>query len=82
MNKNYILLFITSLVITNCSFSQSWNWAEGNSGVNVQLNCAATSRNPWQWFGYACGVNGTVIKTTNWGIQWQNISGTIPSNII
>jgi hypothetical protein len=75
--KKIILLFILSLLISNLSFGQS-GWIEQNSGVTVQLTSVSGTFNS----AWICGYNGTVLRSTNNGSIWQNVSGNgIPNNI-
>ncbi|MBE2219765.1 MAG: hypothetical protein IAE90_16255, partial [Ignavibacteria bacterium] len=69
-----VLMFVTSAVLCQGS------WVEQVSGVSVSLNSAVTSN--WVNNAWVCGDNGTVLKTTNLGTNWVNVSGNgIPSNI-
>jgi photosystem II stability/assembly factor-like uncharacterized protein len=77
-------VFKILVIIISCTdiYSQ-WSWTELNTGVSVQLNSASSLSVGWQndpvW---ACGYNGTVIRSTNSGQNWQNVSGNgLPNNI-
>ena len=75
--KNVILLLVILLFNLNLLNSQ---WIEQNSGVNVQLNCVS-SLNSAVENGWVCGNNGVVLKTTDGGNNWINVSSNIPSNV-
>lgn len=52
---------------------------EQNSGVSVSLNSVSVFdlNNAW-----VCGANGTVLRTTNGGNNWLNVTGSgIPVNV-
>lgn len=54
-------------------------WNEVTTGVTVTLRSVSNidAVNAW-----VCGDNGTVLKTTNNGYNWQNVSGGgLPANI-
>ncbi len=55
------------------------NLTEQNTGVTASLNSVTflDSLN-----GFACGANGTVIKTTNGGTNWTNTNNNIGSVIL
>ena len=55
------------------------NLTEQNTGVTASLNSVIflDSLN-----GFACGANGTVIKTTNGGTNWTNTNNNISSVIL
>jgi hypothetical protein len=56
--------------------------SELNSGVTTQLNSSSNSKIGVYNQGWACGVNGVVIKSTTSSGQWLNVSGNgIPSNV-
>ena len=56
---------------------------ELNSGVTTQLNSSSNCRIGFSsWYGWACGVNGVVIKGSTGSGAWINVSGNgIPSNV-
>jgi photosystem II stability/assembly factor-like uncharacterized protein len=56
-------------ILTNICFSQYWN--EINSGVFNDLNCITFSS---QNVGYIGGDDSTLLKTTDGGLTWQQIS--------
>ncbi len=54
-------------------------WSERVSGVTVQLTSVSAIDNNNTW---VCGYSGTVLRTTNQGFNWMNVSGNgIPSTI-
>jgi photosystem II stability/assembly factor-like uncharacterized protein len=53
-----------------------------NSGVTTELNSSSNIKIGIFNYGWACGVNGVVIKSTTSSGQWVNVSGNgIPSNV-
>ncbi len=65
--KNIVLLIFLLIVITNPDYAQSgWNWQhpwpQGNELNAIQMDGSA---------GWAVGVMGTVMKTTNEGYNWE-----------
>ena len=59
------------LVLTGNLYGQIGNWTEQVSGINSQLvSVSSTSSSNCAW---TCG-NGIVLRTTNTGINWQNVS--------
>ena len=67
------------IFFAQCLISQT-SWIEQNSGVTVPLNSVCTSY--WSQAAWICGNNGTVLRTTNSGTNWINVSGNgIPSNV-
>jgi photosystem II stability/assembly factor-like uncharacterized protein len=74
----YIILvfIISSIQFTILSQPQFWN--EQTSGVTVQL----TSVSPNNTDVWVCGYSGTVLRTTNAGTNWLNVSGGgIPNTV-
>jgi hypothetical protein len=70
---------ILSLFLQN-TFSQEP--AEVNSGVTTELTSSSNGRMGWYYQGWACGINGTVIRSVHTVSQWRNVSGNeIPSNV-
>lgn len=70
---SFILIFLTQCLISQTS------WIEQISGVTVSLNSVCSSN--WSQTAWICGNNGTVLRTTNSGTNWINLSGNgIPSN--
>lgn len=78
MKKKLTLFLIISLVIFT-SFPLYSQWVELNTGITNRLNSISSIKDLTTW---ACGNNGTVIKSFNIGDTWQNgnISG-IPQNV-
>lgn len=76
--KYLLLLFLSFLSITISNSQTQW-WAEQTSGVTTSLtsvslpNCVS---NVW-----VCGYNGVVLKSSNNGTNWVNVSGNIPNNV-
>jgi photosystem II stability/assembly factor-like uncharacterized protein len=77
MEKFLILLFIAHCSLQNVQSQIFWN--EVPSGVTVPLNSVSNIDGVNAW---ACGNNGTVIKTTSSGYNWINVSGNgLPTNV-
>ncbi|MFI5212104.1 MAG: hypothetical protein ACHQIH_04420, partial [Ignavibacteria bacterium] len=79
MKKNLTFFVILLFVITSTPlFSQ---WVELNTGVTARLNSVSSIKEVTTW---ACGVNGTVIKSSNSGDNWQNgnLDGIGPAIIL
>ncbi|MBI5402845.1 MAG: T9SS type A sorting domain-containing protein [Ignavibacteriae bacterium] len=72
MKKSH-LLFLMLLVSINL-FSQSWT--EQFSGITTGLQSISAVDDNIAW---ACGASGKVIKTTNKGVNWINVSGNVPT---
>jgi hypothetical protein len=76
--RRIIQISILVLSLTFSSYSQWWPFIEQNSGTSANL----TSGSQPNWFRvWVCGYNGTVIKTSNYGMNWSNASGNLPSSI-
>ncbi|MEO8512564.1 MAG: T9SS type A sorting domain-containing protein [Ignavibacteria bacterium] len=72
-----IIVFIISSIQISL-FSQPQYWNEQTSGVTVQL----TSVSPLGNEAWVCGYSGTVLRTTNAGTNWINVSGGgIPNTV-
>ncbi|MCX7877937.1 MAG: hypothetical protein N2510_04755 [Ignavibacteria bacterium] len=69
--KYLFTFFILSLVVINLKTQPAF-WDELVTGVTVQLNSVSNIN---AVNAYACGNSGTVIKTTNNGYNWINVSG-------
>jgi hypothetical protein len=73
--KNLILVFII-LITTETAFSQ-WPFIEQTSGVTTQLTSSAYAGYGTVYFfpdyGWICGYNSVVLKTTNGGVNWINV---------
>jgi len=71
------ILFIKTLFFQGNVFSQYF-WEERVVGVSVSLNCVSNIDGLNAWI---CGDSSTVIKTTNYGYIWINVSyNGIPVN--
>lgn len=76
--KYSILSLLLAFILLNNSSAQQW-WGEQNSGVTVQLTSVSACDNQNVWI---CGYSGTVLRTTNSGMNWQNVSGNgIPNTV-
>ena len=75
--KKLITLFFLFIQFTAC-YAQ---WIEQVSGVITPLNCVSSINSYYPTHGWICGNNGTVLKTTNGGTNWVNISNGIPSSV-
>lgn len=77
MNKLLTIILIPLFFIITDISSQ---WVELNTGVTANLNSLSSVKDVTTW---ACGNNGTVIKSSDMGDHWQNgnISG-IPANYV
>ncbi len=86
--KNIIQLFliISSFgLFNNLNAQPQWIYAEQNSGVTTGLNSAAVAGKNFQSMQvWVCGTGGIVLKSTNQGANWINVSNGIPasSNLI
>jgi photosystem II stability/assembly factor-like uncharacterized protein len=81
MKKKYFLsLFIIILfTLTSQAVRSQIFWEERNSGVTVSLNSVSNIDASKAWI---CGDSGTVLRTSNGGYNWYNVSGNgIPSNV-
>src|ERR1041384_4465104 len=75
MNKLLILISILLISYSNI-YSQ---WVEQTSGVSRRLNDINGQPNLAYWI---CGDSGTVLKSTDHGTTWNNLSGHgIPNNV-
>lgn len=78
--KNKLLLIIIVFIRVNIIYSQQTTWTELNSGVTTTLTSVWCYQPPsCVW---VCGYSGTVLKSTNLGINWVNLTGNgIPTNV-
>ncbi len=78
MKKSLTALFIfLNIFLLNTQFLAQW--VELNSGVSVKLNSLSSIKELTTW---ACGNDGTVIKSSNMGDNWTNGNQSgIPANI-
>jgi Secretion system C-terminal sorting domain len=72
-------VFVFTFIIL-FSFSVSYSqWVEQTSGITDDLSSVSAVDNNAAW---VCGNNGTVLRTTNGGLNWLNASGAqIPPNL-
>jgi photosystem II stability/assembly factor-like uncharacterized protein len=63
------IIFTISILLTSNAYSQYF-WTEVNSGVTTQLNSASNIDGINAW---VCGINGVVLRTTNYGYNWQSV---------
>lgn len=78
-SKVFIIVILISFSFEYDLYSQLYEWTEQNSGVTSQLTSVWGVTRDAAWI---CGYNGTVLRTTNRGMNWLNVSGNgIPSNI-
>jgi photosystem II stability/assembly factor-like uncharacterized protein len=80
MKKLFTLL--TSLIFLICNLAaQPQQWFEQTSGVTVQLTSVSKAQSTYST-AWICGYSGTVLKTTNSGQNWLNVSGGgIPNTV-
>ena len=53
-------------------------WTEQTSGITSALNSVSAVDDNVAW---TCGNSGKVLRTTNKGVNWVNVSGTIPAGL-
>lgn len=75
--KHFTVIIFLFFGIYSNLFSQIF-WDEIPTGISVQLNCVSNVSGQVAW---ACGQNGTVIRTSNYGYNWVNSSGNLPNTI-
>jgi photosystem II stability/assembly factor-like uncharacterized protein len=68
MNKVHILI-ISFLILQGVSYSQTWI-EQTSPATGVSLNSISAFNENFAW---ACGNNGTVIRTTNGGANWVSV---------
>ncbi len=78
MKRVLTLFFILLLAITSI-YSQT-PWVELNTGITKRLNSVSSLKDVAVW---ACGVEGTVIRSTNMGDNWSDAdpNNDIPSSV-
>jgi hypothetical protein len=54
-------------------------WSEQTSGLTTALQSVSVVNDNVAW---TCGSSGKVLRTTNSGVTWVNVSGTIPTSLI
>ncbi len=65
------------LIISVCQINSQW--VEQTSGVTTSLTSVSAVDGNTAWI---CGYSGVVLKTTNGGLDWINVSGSpIPSTL-
>jgi photosystem II stability/assembly factor-like uncharacterized protein len=72
MKKISFLLFV--LLIFCVIERSSAQYVEQSSGVNLQLTSVSSSLINSSYIGWICGDSGTVLRTTNMGYNWVNVS--------
>ncbi|HRE11652.1 MAG TPA: hypothetical protein PLN22_12625 [Ignavibacteria bacterium] len=71
--------FLAALFIFTTSIFSQYFWTEQVTGVTANLTSVSNIDGTHAW---ACGYSGTVIKTSNAGYNWANLSGGgLPANI-
>jgi len=73
MKKSFLLSVL--FFITVNLYSQTWT--EQTSGITTALYCVSAVNDNIAWAG---GESGKVLRTTNKGVNWLNVSGNLPSN--
>ena len=56
----------------------SGTWTEQTSGLTTVLYSVSAVNDDVAW---VCGAAGKVLRTTNKGVNWVNVSGTIPTTL-
>lgn len=83
MKKIILLFFLIPLFLIPVNiFSQAY--VEQYSGVTVNLTSASICQIIYSYpqVAWICGYNGTVLRTTNIGLNWVNVSGNgVPTNV-
>lgn len=81
--KKSLLFFIAICFIHLINYSQTpWTYFECSSGVSSNLTGASTLSYIYPTHVLVCGTGGVVLKSTNNGVSWQNMSGGgLPANI-
>jgi len=70
---SFVVLFFLTVSLT---FSQ---WSEQTSGVTANLKSVSCVDQSNVW---VCGYLGTILRTTNGGLNWQNKTGNgVPTNV-
>lgn len=72
--KNYFLIFLMI-----CASVLNAQWSEQTSPVSTALRSVSAVNSTTVW---TCGASGVVLRTTNTGTTWQNVSGGgIPNTV-
>jgi photosystem II stability/assembly factor-like uncharacterized protein len=82
--KNFsCFLILSSIILLQNTYSQpSWMYVEQSSGVTSSLNSASMFGNYQPSQVWICGDAGVVLKSSNQGSNWLNMSGNgIPANV-
>ncbi len=75
----YFIFVITLFLLTFSGLKSQVFWEERNAGVTVSLNCVSDIDAYKVWI---CGDSGSVLRSTNGGYIWFNVTGNgIPANI-
>ncbi len=79
MERVLTILFFILLVPFTSLFSQT-PWVELNTGISKRLNSISSIKDVSVW---ACGNEGTVIRSTNMGDNWTNANpnNDIPTSV-
>jgi len=76
--KLLVYILFQSFFFLNLIYAQQW-WGEQTSGTTNTLTSVSAASNNVVWI---CGYNGTVLRTTNSGLNWLSANaGGIPSNV-
>jgi len=74
--KTLITVTLSMFCFACVLFSQ---WSEVTTGVTTPLTSVSNYDNVNAW---TCGNNGVVLRSTNMGVSWSNLSGNgLPANI-
>jgi len=71
--KKLFFLILTLAIFSNIQAQ----WTEQTSGVTTALRSACST--PSSNVAWICGASGVVLKTTNTGTNWVNVSAGIPN---
>ncbi|MCX6164851.1 MAG: T9SS type A sorting domain-containing protein [Ignavibacteriae bacterium] len=72
--KKLFFLILTLSILSNIQAQ----WSEQTSGVTTALRSACSTPSPN--VAWICGASGVVLKTTNTGTNWINVSAGIPNS--
>ena len=79
MKKILISIIIIASLFLYFDNANGQSWFQQNSNTNNQLNSISTMLHHTAWI---CGDNGTVLKTSDGGDNWINVSGNgIPDSL-
>ena len=68
-NMKSLLIIVIVILLGDSSYAQ---WVEQTSGITKNLKSISSPDNDNCW---ASGDSGVVIRTTNGGLNWQNVGG-------